>query len=452
MYCWKCHRQLPDGVEFCYFCGADLHEQKNMSAGGMKPKKMFRIGSREFDLYDLTEKAAGAAGFAPLGPLAIGIIVWFFRLLALITRYNYDLFKFYLNIATFIYFIRELLVAVLILALIAELISLALYMSNEKQTSNQNFYVAIGVSVLAVMSLLTGIAHNSLFSVLFAAGAFAAGLDLFVKVFIDHKGFAGEFRFSYAAQKIMSFLSSDSRNTSRPSAASGYDSAQQPSYQYEAPSSYNTQESWFDGTGVQVIGYYLLCILITVFTCGLGAPWGIVQIVRWRISHTVVNGRRQYFNGTAVGLFGLWIKWFLLTLITCGIYAYFAYVDYKKWETRHTSYADNIVPAGVNYTDSVFTGNSFEYFGYALLTAIISGLTCGIAGAWCTVMLQKWEKKNTLIRNQVYSFDGTGGGYLLIYLTNILLIAVTCGIYVPWAIARTQRYFVSHTHVQYQRY
>lgn len=452
MYCWKCHRQLPDGSQFCYFCGAVQDGRQNMSGAGRKPRKMFRLGNNEFDLYDLTEKAAGAAGFVPLLPLALGVLVWIFRILAVVVRYSDSLFNFYLNFAVFFFIIRELLLFILIIVLIAEMISLVLYMTGENQTSNQNFYTAIGTSALACLSLLFGIYSNSILSVLFAAGALMIGMDLFVKVFIDHRGFSGTFDIPYAMQKILSGFQNGNQNASRSYSGGGHASSGQPVNGYASPAFYNTRESWFDGNGVQVIGYYILCVLISMLTCGLAAPWGIVQIVRWRVSHTIINGRRQYFNGTATGLFGLWIKWILLSLITCGIYAFFAYVDYKKWETRHTSYGDNIVPDGVVYMDSEFTGNSFEYLGYAILTGILSSLTCGIAGAWCAMMLQKWEKKNTVIRNQVYTFDGTGGGYFLIYLTNVLLTTLTCGIYGPWAIVRMQKYIVSHTHVQYQRY
>jgi uncharacterized membrane protein YjgN (DUF898 family) len=60
----------------------------------------------------------------------------------------------------------------------------------------------------------------------------------------------------------------------------------------------------------------ILQFIVTVFTLGLCYPWAHVMLYRWKVTHTVIDGRRLKFDGTAVQLFGNWIKWWILTIIT----------------------------------------------------------------------------------------------------------------------------------------
>lgn len=132
------------------------------------------------------------------------------------------------------------------------------------------------------------------------------------------------------------------------------------------------QNSYFDGNMFQLLGWNLLCGLITVFTLGFGAPWAIVLKIRWETKHTVINGKRLYFNGTAPQLFGKLILWCLLEFAVLAILpiiaaatssryavgsnlifsfvvdiivavftmpAFSVYI--KKWETKHTTFLDD---------------------------------------------------------------------------------------------------------------
>ena len=100
------------------------------------------------------------------------------------------------------------------------------------------------------------------------------------------------------------------------------------------------EESYFDGTMLQLVGWTLLGALITAVTCGICYPWACCMIYSWETEHTVINGRRLKFTGTATGLFGQWIKWWFLTLITCGIYGLWVGIRLKAWITKHTVFAD----------------------------------------------------------------------------------------------------------------
>lgn len=100
------------------------------------------------------------------------------------------------------------------------------------------------------------------------------------------------------------------------------------------------EESYFDGGLLQLIGYKIIGIFVTVITLGICAPWAICMIYNWEAKHTVINGHRLKFDGSAIGLFSNWIKWLLLTIITLGIYSFWLLIALKKWKTKHTHFAN----------------------------------------------------------------------------------------------------------------
>ena len=98
--------------------------------------------------------------------------------------------------------------------------------------------------------------------------------------------------------------------------------------------------SFFDGGLLQQIGYAILGALVTVLTLGICYPWALCMQYRWRIKHTVIEGRRLAFDGRATQLVGKWILWLLLTIITFGIYAFWVGIALEKWKVKHTHFAD----------------------------------------------------------------------------------------------------------------
>ncbi len=99
------------------------------------------------------------------------------------------------------------------------------------------------------------------------------------------------------------------------------------------------QESYFDGSLLQLIGYNILTFLLSLCTLGIGVPWAVCMMERWECKHTVVEGRRLYFDGTGLGLFGSYLKWFLLSIVTLGIYALWIPIKMRKWTTSHKMFA-----------------------------------------------------------------------------------------------------------------
>lgn len=82
----------------------------------------------------------------------------------------------------------------------------------------------------------------------------------------------------------------------------------------------------------------VLAWLVTVFTLGLGYPWALCMIERWKAENTCVEGRECVFRGTGLGLFGKWIKFWVLTVVTFGIYSFWIVPDLCAWKAKHTHF------------------------------------------------------------------------------------------------------------------
>lgn len=169
----------------------------------------------------------------------------------------------------------------------------------------------------------------------------------------------------------------------------------------------------------------------------------ICKIYKWRLSHTVINGKRLTFTGSGGSLLGHWILWEILTVITCGIYGLFVHVALRKWELQHT-YIDG-EPIVANGNESYFDGGSMAYVGYSLLGGLLLAVTCGLAYPWVMAMIQKWDTKHQVINRRRLEFSGSGLGFLGEYLIILIFTVITCGIYAPWGTVRMNKYIISHT-------
>ena len=89
--------------------------------------------------------------------------------------------------------------------------------------------------------------------------------------------------------------------------------------------------STWDGGVFETVINSIAASLIITFTCGIATPWAICYMIRFIVSHAVIDGKRLVFTGTGGSLFGNWIKWFLLTIITCGIYGFWVTPRLYRW-------------------------------------------------------------------------------------------------------------------------
>lgn len=96
----------------------------------------------------------------------------------------------------------------------------------------------------------------------------------------------------------------------------------------------------FHGGASSYLGVGIASILLTVFTFGIGTPWAITMMQRWKTNNTSINGKRLKFHGTGFGLIGQWIKWLFLCIITIGIYSFWVGPKLQKWIVENTDFEE----------------------------------------------------------------------------------------------------------------
>ena len=491
MFCTNCGRRLEDGDLFCYNCGQKvdyddfeeeipLHHYHDHGAeapqhhGVETPQHHgAEIPPRRFDepevshevrhnieYYGVTEQPEGQAKAIKYIEIAAGCIGLSWLLMFLLNLLNRLFWT--LNSVTYLinplssafgvlssvfYYARAGLSWALIVISAAVIIGLIYLMTQRRSGTKQILVIGI---VDAALVLLTAVLYNLPFfstayyvarTAIYVSGILSVilGLDLFLNVFVEKKGLSGTFNLgddiALLKEKFSRTDTVDSTHYTDPMIP-----------QYELTEEHESNDSYFDGKGSELLIKYLLLVLLSLLTCGLAAPIMLVNILTWKKEHTVIEGKRLIFNGTAGQLFALWIKWYLLGLITCGIYWYFAFVDYMKWVTKHTGYRGTQPVNGV-FEGSVFDGNTAEALGNLILGSLLTTVTCGIALPWAMTMITRWEKKSTVIRGQRLFYDGDAGGIFGTFLIVYLLSLITCGIYLPWGACRMEKYIITHTHI-----
>lgn len=422
MVCPKCGAQIGSGDLFCTKCGFSVNAQQNaqMPQGGRKNWK-------DYLTRENIEYLVAAAGAFPLVLMIAGDILGFFGGIYAIGF----IFRAVKAIITF---------AVIISALGA-CAGIGLLMTKDRSMMSPSGYLAAGAAGLSLISVIITAASKGSNGFAFVIGLIAliAGLDVISRVFLQNAGLASNIDIGKDFGLIADFIKKAIDQFKQ-------QKAEQERLVAQARAQSASSVSYFDGKGLELLGYMLLTSILSALTFSLATPWTVCMMLKWRKSHTVINGRRLTFTGTGGQMLGLWIKWILLSLITFGIYAFFAYVDYLKWEARHTFFDDEHPANGAENPNSAFDGNTLEFVGYSLLGSLITSVTLGIAFPWVWAMLMDWEMKHYVVSGYRMSFDGNGLQFLGTCIVCILLCAVTFGLYSPWATIRMNNWVYSHTH------
>lgn len=387
------------------------------------------------------------AAFAPLAVFAFTVIAF---ILVFLRGVSYTVFAHVLplygvayglaGMLGIVYNVSKFLFFLLSLAGVAA--SVQLYGKKEYQTTGMA--VCLGANVLALIaSLLRLFGKGNFFFTLLGIALALFALDALSRVFLRGTGIASEIQPSEDFAAFKSFAENPKEKTEQFAAEMKREGTSGKAVSEEI---LDPNKSVFDGSGMELFLINLVGALICLVTIGLASPWVICYRIGWDRRHTVYNGRRLAFNGTGIQLFGKWIIWFLLTIVTCGLYSFVMGLKLEQWILSHTTFADEV--SDPNNTDvfpnSGFEGNMFEWIGYNLVTALASGLTCGIALPWVVCSFNKWYAPNVRISGKRLRFEGSGAELFGQYIIVLLLSIVTCGLYYSWGYVRLRRWAISH--------
>ena len=453
MYCSHCGKEIDSDASFCPFCG-----EKNENAGKSSINDMIdnageEIGSgiedavnefkesfkdasetiskkmedadghkKDWKEYLTKENLEKLAALSLLLPLFMGVVN------VVVSRVFFGL-SFFPLVGYVFGIVPSLVRLIFVLVSLCGVAATAYILYEDESKRNTWTYILLGCNVLAAISCIGVMFYwSKALRFIFGLISLVYGIDAVSRVIVQNKGFESQPDVSKDLNAYKDWYENYKKEHASEEST-------------ELATADNGPKSYFDGKGSTLFGLYLLTFLLTCVTCGLAAPWMICKVFRWRKSHTVIDGRRLSFNGTGGSLFGHWLLWELLTVVTCGIYSFFMHVALRRWEMQHTTYEDE--PAGAGQ----FDGNSFQYFGYALLETVLLMLTCCLAAPWTITLIEKWEMKHSVIINGRMKYEGTALGLLGQYIIVLILTVITLGIYSPWGTVRINKYIYSHTHV-----
>jgi uncharacterized membrane protein YjgN (DUF898 family) len=99
-----------------------------------------------------------------------------------------------------------------------------------------------------------------------------------------------------------------------------------------------------------------------------------------------------------------------------------------------------------NTQQSQFTGGLLGLIGINILQGLLIMITLGFGVPWAICMKERWIAKHTYIEGRQLTFDGTGGHLFGSYIKWFLLTIVTLGIYAFWLEIKMKQWLVKHTH------
>jgi uncharacterized membrane protein YjgN (DUF898 family) len=160
------------------------------------------------------------------------------------------------------------------------------------------------------------------------------------------------------------------------------------------------------------------------------------------------------FRGNGSEYFRIWLVNVALTLLTLGIYSAWAKVRREKYFHR------NLVVAGAAFDyhgrpRAILLGRAIllllfmlgslaDHFGSA------AKLTVSLLGAaafpWLLVQSMRFRARNTSYRGLRFSFTGTYGQALVLYLVHGGLTVLSLGLYFPVFLQRQKAYLANHLH------
>jgi len=96
--------------------------------------------------------------------------------------------------------------------------------------------------------------------------------------------------------------------------------------------------------------------------------------------------------------------------------------------------------------ESKFTGGLLGLIGITILQMLVMIITLGIGVPWAVVIKERWTTDHTIINGKQLYFDGNGGQLFGNYIKWLLLTIITLGIYGFWLNIKMKQWVVSHTH------
>jgi hypothetical protein len=97
--------------------------------------------------------------------------------------------------------------------------------------------------------------------------------------------------------------------------------------------------SRFDANGFCYFFFLVGCYLLVLITLGIMLPWVLCWIASYEAKHTYVDGKRLAFDGHGSQLIGKWLLYILLYIVTATIFGFWIPKKLENWKAFHTHFA-----------------------------------------------------------------------------------------------------------------
>lgn len=187
---------------------------------------------------------------------------------------------------------------------------------------------------------------------------------------------------------------------------------------------------------ITVTGVFYVVVLILV-------PLSIHGSLKYRLSRSFWGNIQFSYIGDRGTLIKEFLLGMLLTALTLGIYGSWFVMKLRTYITNNMRFGN------ASFT---FKGQGKDYFLLNLKGLILTFLTLGIYYFWFYKDVIKYLADNTKLEQEgreiSFNSEIEGIDFLVLSLTNLLLIVFTLGIGLAWVEVRTIRFFFERMEIQ----
>ncbi len=227
----------------------------------------------------------------------------------------------------------------------------------------------------------------------------------------------------------------------------------------------------YDGRAGDLFRIYLQNVVLTVLTLGIYKFWAKVRMTRYHHQHTSFAGGRFDYHATGAEKFAGFCKGMLILAplagaiyLACqllvppeaafavGFWAFVLVLFLLRPLILVASQRFNLSRTTWSNLRLRFTGRVGAAYRLYLTDLLLIVCTLGIYTVWHQCNVRRFRMRHTQLGDHKFGYHGQGGELFAISVGGMLLCYLTLGLYVPWYIAGMHRFHVTNTSFDGRRF
>ncbi len=203
----------------------------------------------------------------------------------------------------------------------------------------------------------------------------------------------------------------------------------------------------FVGEYLYIFFHFIVLPIASIFTLGLAYPYAIYKQKQYLSNHTKYGNARFSFKGSS-GQFFLtyFLGFFLLVALYTLILNTFNLVDATTMTQFKEGFLEGLKQSMENNTSSLYADQpNQEMQTYMIVAGIYAFLLINILlfSTFVNARLTNYLFNNLELEHITFSSHISFFHLLWIYVSNLVLISITFGLFIPWAKVRAVSYKLS---------